>query len=333
VILNVKISSEGSTNRQGRTSVSHGIGLSCSDCSLSDPRTVKSFGMDDLNGTLPGAASRGGLSEEEAGLFMDGLTQTCAALRRRIAELEDDNHHLRRVNARASLSSSSAAPTHLSQHTSAEGRAFDSQGSADIVGERTNDNRSSTREVPVGPILPSPAVPPQRKFVPRALAVADMTLKPCQGRQRQGVGQARTSSNDRMSLYVQSAATCGGGTDGSRNGPGWVTLREKGVGKGRPEVTRSGTASSSVQKPFIKEINNADEAKAEKGSGWLVPTGEEEGRSARGELAGVILSGKEVADDEDEVKDAGMERGRESSTTAAEVIEETWKTCERPGSR
>ncbi|CAM9679318.1 unnamed protein product [Choristocarpus tenellus] len=49
-----------------------------------------------------------GLSEVEANLFMDGLTQTCAALRRRIAELEDDNQHLRKVNSRLSIDLKSA---------------------------------------------------------------------------------------------------------------------------------------------------------------------------------------------------------------------------------
>ncbi|CAM9662981.1 unnamed protein product, partial [Pylaiella littoralis] len=36
-------------------------------------------------------------SAEEAGLYVNGLAQTCAALRRRIAELESENRILRKA--------------------------------------------------------------------------------------------------------------------------------------------------------------------------------------------------------------------------------------------
>lgn len=44
------------------------------------------------------------------GLYLDGLTQTCAALRRRIAELESDNKILQRASkAAASINSTSSS--------------------------------------------------------------------------------------------------------------------------------------------------------------------------------------------------------------------------------
>lgn len=56
-----------------------------------------------------------------AKLFMDGLTQTCAALRRRIAELEADNSVLQRANRSASVPPCDRTVTAAYQSSSAAG--------------------------------------------------------------------------------------------------------------------------------------------------------------------------------------------------------------------